>query len=146
LYWTPPSIYVARLFGECNVLEGRCLSITGDEAEVAILGRTVALRRGPGVRAHEQASVLVRPEAVDLHPAREVDESHGWGGTVLRVSDVARDLRVTTRIDSSEVVIDAHPRSFAPVVGDRVVCVPDWRRAWSLAYPTRARDGNDGDD
>ncbi|MEX2570110.1 MAG: ABC transporter ATP-binding protein [Gemmatimonadota bacterium] len=83
LYRTPVNAFVASFVGRANFLQGRIVARDGDHGTVEV---------GPGarwqVRLHEQESdtvrVMVRPEALRLHPARaDLAGDDGLPGRVL---------------------------------------------------------------
>ncbi len=81
IYERPTSHFVADFIGESNFLQGRVISVNGDQARVLIpswqeeLTGVVAAR----VRAGEEAVISIRPEKVRLsdHPAIQENSLEG---------------------------------------------------------------------
>jgi ABC-type Fe3+/spermidine/putrescine transport system ATPase subunit len=70
LYEHPADSFVARFLGESNLIRGQVLSISGDEATLAVarLDRPVVGKAGRGLAIGGSASLLVRPEHVRHRP------------------------------------------------------------------------------
>jgi ABC-type Fe3+/spermidine/putrescine transport system ATPase subunit len=91
LYERPADSFVARFLGESNLLAGRVLSLSGDDAALSVAGldRPVAGKAGRGLVVGNSASMLVRPEHVRHRPggieARVVEAIYLGELTALRL-------------------------------------------------------------
>ncbi len=67
LYHRPQSEFVATFVGRVNLVPGRIIGVTGDDATVAALGAQVRARvAGAGLAAGDAVRLLLRPEAVEI--------------------------------------------------------------------------------
>ncbi len=89
IYRRPASVFVADFIGRANFLDARVLGAEGqDSARVEVLGEELVVPAHPDALAGRDAVLLVRPEAVRVHPAGGAepvaeDQPRGRRGRVL---------------------------------------------------------------
>ncbi len=112
IYETPASRFVADFIGSSNVLPGRVVGV-GEVAAVELAGgERVRIPRAPGLLTGLTASVVVRPDRMEV---TDVAVPEGWnalGGRVVKVSYLGTHLQIVVRIRGG-AEITAHRRSSA---------------------------------
>ena len=86
IYDRPASVFVANFIGQANLWPGRLNRLTGDLAELSVLGTTLTARPGDtAIEPGGQATLMVRPERVRVSVERP-------GGDVATVAATVTDL------------------------------------------------------
>ena len=140
IYETPVSRFVADFIGSSNVLAGRV--IEAGEAAVAVQlagGERVRIPRTPGLRAGLVASVVVRPDRIEVTDGAVPEGWNALGGRVVKVSYLGTHLQIVVRTPDG-VEITAHRRSPTPSDGARLPEVGalvhvTWQAVHSLGFP-----------
>ncbi len=70
LYAAPKSLFVADFIGQANILPARIVALSGDKAEIDLLGKPFSFRFVPGSGPERagNGSVVLRPENIVLTP------------------------------------------------------------------------------
>ncbi len=66
IYYHPKSKFVADFIGEANFLKADILSASGDKAVIKVVGETLTVSNHIGAKVGDEASLVIRPEAVKL--------------------------------------------------------------------------------
>ncbi len=66
IYYRPNSRFVADFIGEANFLHAQVLSLDGEKAQIRVAGQQLEAGNFIGLKAGDQASLVIRPEAVRL--------------------------------------------------------------------------------
>ena len=139
IYEMPASRFVADFIGSSNVLSGRVVEV-GETAVVQLAGgEHVRLPPAPGLSTGLAASVVVRPDRMEV---TDVAVPEGWNalsGRVVKVSYLGTHLQIVVRT-AGGAEITAHRRGPAaadgarqPEVGAAVHVA--WPVAHSLGFP-----------
>ncbi|GHH71911.1 spermidine/putrescine import ATP-binding protein PotA [Streptosporangium violaceochromogenes] len=110
IYLRPASRFVASFIGETNFVEGRVMRGTGDRVILDAGGFVVEARHGdvaaePGGRA----SVMVRPESIELHTEGRTGPNNARG-TVADLLYLGNTMRYVVELDGGPgVTVDTRP-------------------------------------
>lgn len=141
LYWRPPSLYVAGLFGRYNLLAAETDTSKGAPV-LQVFGCAVPLPNRHTNGGGKQVSILVRPEAVKLmHDTTGRDGSGpSWLAQVLSVRDVARAWEIRLALSECDMILEtrmtASSPELIPKTGSTVRCCIDWQKAWLMNEDT----------
>ena len=140
IYETPASRFVADFIGSSNVLAGRVVE-AGEAGVVVQLagGEHVLIPRAPGLLAGLMASVVVRPDRMEVTDGTVPAGWNGLGGRVVKVSYLGTHLQIVVRTPDG-VEITAHRRSSSALDGARLPEVGalvqvTWPAGHSLGFP-----------
>lgn len=131
VYEHPSNRFVARFLGEANLLEGRIVHCTRDEALIEAGGHQLRARVDQGAKpaAAAAAALFVRPERVRIGAVAD-DAPNQLSGTVTRLSFLGNVVRYRVETTSGlALVVDAQ-NSGATV----------WREGSQVAVSFRAED------
>lgn len=136
LYWTPPTQYVADLFGPCNTLNGHA-SASGDVITLTVLGHTFRVPRNmlPDAIADGCGTLLVRPDAVSISERNQglVNDGSNWQfGRVVASRDSGRVATIRVALDCDrqelEVFIPNETDGCVPPLGSQICWQFKWNR------------------
>jgi spermidine/putrescine transport system ATP-binding protein len=106
IYEHPATRFVAEFIGQTNFLEGEVVEQQGDRVLVrtrdglaAWCTSRVATGKGAAV------TVAVRPEKIEIHPARPSELVNCWRGQVLAGTFLGEQTEYRVRIDEGPVVV-----------------------------------------
>ena len=139
IYETPASRFVADFIGSSNVLSGRVV-VVGEMVAVELAGgERVRIPGAPGLLPRLTASVVVRPDRMEVTDGAVPEGWNALGGRVVKVSYLGTHLQIVVRILGG-VEITAHRRSPPAVDGARVPEVGalvrvTWPVEHSLGFP-----------
>jgi iron(III) transport system ATP-binding protein len=132
LYQRPASRFVADFIGRSNLVEGQVIGHEGDYAIVSTLGRTVrAWDHKRRFSEHQQATLAIRPEAIELKPGRD-----GASATIRRATYLGSTVEYELEVASTILNVLVHdPRCGPPlpagattgfsILDDSVSLIPD---------------------
>jgi spermidine/putrescine transport system ATP-binding protein len=139
IYETPASRFVADFIGSSNVLPGRVIGV-GEVAVVELAGgERVRIPETPGLLPGRTASVVVRPDRMEVTDDAAPEGWNALGGRIVKVSYLGTHLQIVVRIPGG-AVITAHRRSLPAVHDARVPEVGalvrvTWPVEHSLGFP-----------
>jgi putative spermidine/putrescine transport system ATP-binding protein len=112
VYERPLTRFVANFIGESNVFDGTVLETSGEAITVRIDGRQFTARSAQNPRSGQSATLLVRPEKINIFPVDVT--SPPTGGNTLRGTVQDRvyrgaNTRYTVSLSSGESVIVDSP-------------------------------------
>jgi spermidine/putrescine transport system ATP-binding protein len=140
IYETPASRFVADFIGSSNVLAGRVIEAgEGGMAVQLAGGEHVRIPRAPGLLAGLKASVVVRPDRMEVTDGAVPEGWNTLDGRVVKVSYLGTHLQIVVRTPGG-VEITAHHRSPTALDGARLPEVGalvhvTWPAVHSLGFP-----------
>jgi spermidine/putrescine transport system ATP-binding protein len=137
IYDSPATVFVASFIGQTNLWHGKQVGMSGDLAELSVLGTTLRARPGQTtIETGGQATLMVRPERVRV--TMDVP-----GGDVVTVPATVADLTFQGPVvrlslkgaDDSPIVAHVGPEDELPMLrpGDQVHV--SWAPEASLVLP-----------
>jgi ABC-type Fe3+/spermidine/putrescine transport system ATPase subunit len=152
IYNRPANRYVANFVGEANILEGKVVDEGHKQVtlEVPGLGKVYGSCRSP-VPPSTMASLIIRPERVDLAPADGSAKSFPEDRTCLTglVSDiffVGMYQKLVVQVASDLEIISVHPNRAETAtiqVGDEVVIWWAAENAWVVTETSPVESGSE---
>ncbi|MGH3365728.1 MAG: ABC transporter ATP-binding protein [Nocardioidaceae bacterium] len=109
MYSEPASSYVAGFLGSANLLEGVVVDVTDSVVTCAVADLTLRAHRSHPVEIGEIASVVVRPERVEISPVSDgVDQAdtNVYAGTVDTIVFRGGHSAVTMRVGDTTLAAE----------------------------------------
>lgn len=106
VYEHPQTLNVAKFIGEVNIFEGTYESSTSEnQANIAVLGKTLSMPINRTYEPHEKVHVIVRPEDLRVWDDTEVDDtSNMFRGTVEEVIYKGTTVDLKVRLENNMLI------------------------------------------
>ncbi|MBN9548553.1 MAG: ABC transporter ATP-binding protein [Alphaproteobacteria bacterium] len=130
LYDRPVNAFVAGFIGESNLLPVRVLSTAGGQAlvDVEAFRRTISVETAPGAVPGEPASLLIRPEHIEL-----AGDGDGVPAEIVEVIYLGELTQITLRLESGQAIAARQITDRALQTGARVRV--SWKSGHVRAVP-----------
>ncbi len=114
IYEEPNCRFVADFIGETNFIEGKVLSVAGNQAEFEADGLKFVAAIQPGVSRGDNATLAVRPERIRLTHEKPGDTPNTFAGVVRESIYIGTDTRYLVEL-SPTVGVRVRQQNTVPV-------------------------------